>query len=366
MKKINFKKINSLLFSLIIVFSFLGFTKEVFADLCPNIRGEQSSIPPGHVIDSSGNCVTAKGATANPQGTYNDEPYQPLAPLPGYENIPGYKENGGFTFGPTKDNPDAGKCPLGEFMNIFIDIFIGIVAILSMVMIVMGGIEYVMSDLVTSKEEAKSRIQNAILGLILSLPIYIILNTVNPNLLNLCLDIKKVSVTIEELQIQGRLGNGKCEQAQSGPCSASNLTAFGGQASKASAICNGESGNGTHLASALDKGSDGNPFSFGLFQINIIAHGSQIGDGQICKNIFKVNPNPPGKVGNSVNDSTLGGCLERKNGICVKYAATVIDQNRYNACKNFISKTDENIKYAAKLQQKSGWGQWGFNSSCGF
>ncbi len=82
-----------------------------------------------------------------------------------------------------------------------------------MIMIVMGGIEYVMSDLVTSKEEAKSRIQNAILGLILSLSIYIILNTVNPNLLNLCLDVKPATIIIDEdvpqKAVNGYYSNGK-------------------------------------------------------------------------------------------------------------------------------------------------------------
>ena len=43
--------------------------------------------------------------------------------------------------------------PIGRIYEYFYRYFIGIVAILSMVMIVMGGIEYVMSDLVTSKKK---------------------------------------------------------------------------------------------------------------------------------------------------------------------------------------------------------------------
>lgn len=350
MKKINFKKINTLLFSLIVIFSFSF-----------NIVTVEAQCAPGYVLDPQINeCVLdlggngnsyLGGAVLNDNKTYEEENYIPLA------NLPGYPEEG-FSF--------EDDCPLGKFLNIFINIFIGIVAAIAMVMIVMGGISYVTSDLVTSKEEARSSIKNAIFGLIIALTCYLILNTINPSLLNLCLNnIPKVTQKIQEQQIQGRLGNGKCEEAQSGPCAKSNLSAFSNP-SQASAICNGESGNGKYLASELDKGSDGNPFSFGLFQINIIAHGDKIGNGQICKNIFKVDPNPPGKVGNSINDSTLGGCLERKNGICLKYAATVIDSSRYNACKNFISQTNENIKYASQLQKKSGWGQWGFNKSCGY
>ncbi len=200
MKKINFKKLNSLIFSLIIVFSFFTTNIKIANAVC-NV---------GLVLSPQGECIpqitydtlygnggggsgsgfgVGGGVNLNPQNTYKDEPYQPLAPLPGYPD-------GGFKFTAEQGEPEP--CPLGQFMNTFIDIFIGIVAILSMIMIVMGGIEYVMSDLVTSKEEAKSRIQNAILGLILSLSIYIILNTVNPNLLNLCLDVPNKSITIKE------------------------------------------------------------------------------------------------------------------------------------------------------------------------
>ena len=43
------------------------------------------------------------------------------------------------------------------------------------------------------------------------------------------------------------------------------------RATQASSICNGESAGNPSLASGVDKCSDGNSFSFGLFQINIIA-----------------------------------------------------------------------------------------------
>jgi hypothetical protein len=299
-------------------------------------------------ISQSSNSSTT---LTNQNTPFNESTYEPLAKLP---------DLGNFKF----DDP----CPLGRYLNIVINLIIGLIAVMAMVTIVMGGLQYITSELVSGKADGKSKILNAIFGLLIALSSYLVLNTLNPNLLNLCLDgIPKAQITIEDLQIQGRLGKGKCEPSSntSSPCHPSKLSAFSNP-TQASAICNGESGDGKFLSSALDKGSDGNSFSFGVFQINIIAHGDKIGNGTICKNIFKVDPNPPGKVGNSINDSSLGGCLERKNGICLKYAATVIDKSRYNACKNFISQTNENTKYAAQLQKKSGWGQWGFNKSCGF
>lgn len=292
--------------------------------------------PPSVLLNNSGS------------GEYSETGYTPLAQLPGLETL-----------------DFEADCPLADYINIVTEILIGIIVVICVVKLVLGGLEYITSESISGKANGKESIINGFAGLIIALSAYIVLNTINPTLLNLCPEIKNKSITAEEYQKQGRLGGGKCEEAISGPCSKSNLSSFSNPA-QASAICNGESGNGKYLSSALDKGSDGNSFSFGLFQINIIAHGDKIGDGQICKNIFKVDPNPTGKQGNSVNDKTLGGCLKREDGICLKYAATVINQQRYNACKNFISQPSENIKYASQLQKKSGWGQWGFNKSCGF
>ena len=48
--------------------------------------------------------------------------------------------------------------------------------------LVYGGFKYMLSDAVTSKQEAKSWIWGAITGIILALSAYLILNTINPDL----------------------------------------------------------------------------------------------------------------------------------------------------------------------------------------
>ena len=52
-------------------------------------------------------------------------------------------------------------------------------------MIVMGGMEYMTSELVHSKEAGKEKIVHALLGLVIALGAWALLNTINPNLLNL-------------------------------------------------------------------------------------------------------------------------------------------------------------------------------------
>ncbi|HTE49214.1 MAG TPA: hypothetical protein VK675_04890 [Candidatus Paceibacterota bacterium] len=113
---------------------------------------------------------TSTGATA----------YQLLAPLPCEKNTPGCDANGQLkTFDAAQSNT-----ALGAYLNLMIKVFIGICAVLSVVMIVIGGLEYMTSELISSKEHGKERIRNALLGLLIALGSYALLFTINPDLLN--------------------------------------------------------------------------------------------------------------------------------------------------------------------------------------
>lgn len=120
-------------------------------------------------------------------GTINtDLTYTPLAPLPDTQ--------GGFltTFDSAKTNA------FGDYLNTIIRLFIGICAVLAMVMIVIGGIEYMTSELSGHKEEGKERITNAIFGLLIALGAFALLNTINPQLLDVGLSgLPKAEVSLE-------------------------------------------------------------------------------------------------------------------------------------------------------------------------
>ena len=119
------------------------------------------------------------GSTNSTHSTYNF-----LAPLPSMSS--------------TFDPASAGGGDLGKYLNVMITLFIGICAVLAVIMIVLGGVEYMTSDLVSSKEEGKERILHAILGLLLALFAWILLYTINPNLLNTSFSsLEAVTVTVD-------------------------------------------------------------------------------------------------------------------------------------------------------------------------
>lgn len=97
---------------------------------------------------------------------FAQQTYTPLSPLPG---------DGGSI-----DITD----PSSYFARMFA-IFVGLAAVIAVIMLVICGFQYMTSDAISSKESAKKRCWAAILGLGLILISWIILNTINPNLLNL-------------------------------------------------------------------------------------------------------------------------------------------------------------------------------------
>jgi len=112
--------------------------------------------------------------------------YYPLAPLPGQAD--------------KIDTTTSGDsdCPFGNYLNILIKLFIGICAVLAMIKIVLGGMQYMTSELSSGKEDGKNSITSAVFGLILALGAFAILNTINPELLKVCLNnLPKAVVMVE-------------------------------------------------------------------------------------------------------------------------------------------------------------------------
>ena len=130
-----------------------------------------------------------------------DTRYKLLTPLPCDNKTPGC-ENGELKyFDPASNDKENSK--LGEYLNIMLRIFIGICAVLAVIMIVMGGIEYMTTELISSKEEGRKRITNAIFGLLLALGAYTLLNTINPDLLNTDLKSLKTATVVVDLGGEG-------------------------------------------------------------------------------------------------------------------------------------------------------------------
>jgi len=278
------------------------------------------------------NIAGAVVQTLTPQETTSIDTYKLLAPI------------GEMTTAPTN---------FGDYANKILLIVIGLCGVLAVVMIVIGGFMYMGDESVFGKTEAKGQITRAILGLLIALGAYALLNTINPDLLNTNVSIKAVSAVIEPLYDRGindaKKANGesvRCTPVTSGPCSVANLTTvFGAANAEAmSKICNMESG-GTSVASGTDycvPPGKSLPFSFGLFQINLAANG--ILAGTDCANLFDRKVSSVDAITPKYTSGFTCSLLSGKEAL-------------YETCKNRLLDTTINLSIAKNLftESKSAW-----------
>lgn len=102
--------------------------------------------------------------------------YTVLAPLPG--------------IGETDD----GKTNLQTYLPAVFSLAIGIAAAMAFVMITLGGVTYATSDAVFQKSQGKEWITNAIWGLVLVIGAWVILNTINPQILKFDLSLERPKI----------------------------------------------------------------------------------------------------------------------------------------------------------------------------
>ncbi len=89
--------------------------------------------------------------------------------------------------------PGNGTGNLADYINTVVTFAIGIAGVLAVVMIIIGGVQYVSTDSWSNKDDGKKRIQAALGGLILALSSYLILNTIDPNLTKLTFKVETVT-----------------------------------------------------------------------------------------------------------------------------------------------------------------------------
>lgn len=99
--------------------------------------------------------------------------YTPLVPLPGV----------------TEPGTDHTISNLSTYIVGMFQLLIGVAAALAVVMIVIGGIEYMSTDAIGGKSDGKKKIENALWGLALAISSYLILNTIDPSFLNSDIDV---------------------------------------------------------------------------------------------------------------------------------------------------------------------------------
>ena len=108
----------------------------------------------------------------------------------------------GYTFlAPLPTAESQSFTSLADYMVYIYITLIGLAIIFAVIMVVWGGVQYVLGALTSDKEGGKKKIQMAVLGLLLVLLSYLILLAINPMLL-------KVGLNIQHITLPGRSDSG--------------------------------------------------------------------------------------------------------------------------------------------------------------
>ena len=138
-------------------------------------------------------------------------------------------------------------------------------------------------------------------------------------------------------------------------CHPSRLTCFGGT-NLASRICSQESyGGRTDARSSTDICRDGNSFSMGLWQINLIVHYAKIPG---CSQHFR-----------TYGEGLQGSCVRSASGgrYCAVRNCEVTNVSMYNYCSQQVMRPEINTQIACGLYSARGnWGDWSYSAGlCG-
>lgn len=128
-------------------------------------------------------------------GKLKPDCYELLAPLPGLEAIGVVATNSNDE--KINDGLYVTGFSLGFWVNRIVMVTIGFIGLIAVVMIIIAGVQYMTTEAAGGKSNAKEKITNALIGLVIALGIFVLLSTINPNLLDIDPDIESVTLEVD-------------------------------------------------------------------------------------------------------------------------------------------------------------------------
>ncbi|MFM2339489.1 MAG: hypothetical protein RLZZ360_125 [Candidatus Parcubacteria bacterium] len=87
-----------------------------------------------------------------------------------------------------------GQPTFDDYIDALYALAISVAALIAVIQLIIGGAQYMMDDLITSKSAAKERIKNALIGLLIIIAAALILTTINSNLTSLTINAPVIDV----------------------------------------------------------------------------------------------------------------------------------------------------------------------------
>jgi hypothetical protein len=278
-------------------------------------------------------------------------------------------------------NANSTSSAPGAFIANFYQFALMIGGILAFGVIVFGGIKYMASaGNPSGQTDGKEWIWGALTGLLLLAGAYLVLHTINPQLVNLNLPTLNQVVATAPYTASSTpptTSSSTCPQVTTpgSLCTTANLanTCFSGNTALWSGICKNESRGDASLKSGSDyclgpSGTGNYSVSVGLFQVNITNSWKQTVDGQNCSAAFVNGSSGAGQAvhcsGKSACTGSGGKACQIASGSC----GSVSCMQLYNDCISAGQNGAQNINVACQISNSgSNTGPWKADAKkCGF
>jgi len=99
---------------------------------------------------------------------------------------------------------------INEYLPAAFNLTVGIALVLAFIFITIGGVTYATSDALSGKAQGRDYIENAVLGLLLIIGSYVILSTINPQILNFTILIARPEPVITDSVVTPVIPSGAC------------------------------------------------------------------------------------------------------------------------------------------------------------
>lgn len=280
-----------------------------------------------------------------------DTPQEPRFNIPELQiEIPGMER---FTELDCKEGENCEVPWIAQYISGLYKYGFSIAGILATIILMAAGLLWTVSAGDASRiTQAKNMMIGSITGLIILGASYLILQQINPELVNLqSIGVSIVKgIEIPEPEDKAAFTE-KCKPTDSGNCAVEKMAIFGDKAQEASAICMAESSGRADIHNSLTRCKGGEYAVIGLFQFNLSANYFTDANGTKleCNKAFDkpwTNSSP---------------------------SCEVKDKDLYEKCKTAASNPELSIKNAKRLLDewvkdgKDDWGPWEANTKfCNF
>lgn len=95
------------------------------------------------------------------------------------------------------DGLGLGTGNLGGYFNNLYELALLVGAVLAVLIIASAGLQYMSTDAISGKSESKTRITQALIGLLMLLGVWLFFNEIRPDILNLDFELEETSVQIQ-------------------------------------------------------------------------------------------------------------------------------------------------------------------------